>query len=203
MPTLSKVTLGGQFVTAPEHRQCPIDPSERREADPRIPHSEWAPQAGRPPAGDLRALVDATDNSLTRNDYVDIATREIPGASGSMAEQALDRILRTADTSLPTPDDNVDTLANRIEQALRDRDVPSDHIAVRPERRSRVVTILVTSRATARDRDVVWETVGDSTGVTYQQMVNRWRIDVDAVLDAWRGVDMVRTGGPPPSPWRR
>lgn len=51
-------------------------------------------------------------------------------------------------------------------------------------RRSRVVTILVTSRATAGDRDVVWETVGDRAGVTYQQRVNRWRIVVDAVPDA-------------------
>lgn len=161
---------------------APADPADRRAADPRIP-DEWAPVATRPPAADLRALVDSTDEALDRSDYVEIASREIAGASGAMAERALDRIIGEADTSLPTPDEDVEALANDVERALRARDVPPDHVAVRAERRSRVVTIQVTSRATDGDLNVVWERVADGAGVDYQPDANRWRIGVDAFRD--------------------
>lgn len=152
----------------------------RRTADSRIPHEEWEPRPGRSPAGNLRALVAATNGTLDRRDYVDLARREIPGASGAMADPALDRILGASERTLPTPDADVQALADDIEQALRTREVPRDHIVVRPERRQRVVTVHLTSQTTPGDLNAVWECIGDGAGVDYQQKANRWQIDVDA-----------------------
>lgn len=165
-------------MKAPE--ELPATPADRRADDPRIPHDEWEPLATRSPFHNLRALVEATDGELDRREYIQLACREIPGASASMAERALDRLLGEPDRSLPTPDADVQALADDISQALGARGVPSDHVAVRPERRARVVTIQVTSRATPGDLNAIWERVGDGDGVDYQPEANRWRIDIDA-----------------------